>query len=388
TAGGSTIKNAQPLAVDYAHGSIALAHNGNLVNARTIRAELEESGSIFYTTNDSEVMLHLLAHSGAKSLSERIGDVMKRVQGAYSLVAMTEDQLIAVRDPHGFRPLVLGRLGDAWVIGSETCALDLVAADYVRDVEPGEVIVIDTSGFQSSFPVEKQQHAHCIFEHIYFARPDSVVFGESVYEKRKHLGRQLAREFPIEADVVVPVPDSGVPAALGYSQESGIPYEMGMLRSHYVGRTFIEPKQSIRHFGVKLKLSAVPHVLQGRRVVVVDDSLVRGTTARKIISMVRQAGASEVHLRLSCPPIRYSCYYGIDTPTREELIAATHSLDDVRAFIGCDTLGYLSLEGMLASVAQPAAHCTACFRGDYLVPPVDTANRNHRPLRILDSGDS
>lgn len=386
TAGHSTLKNAQPLAVDYALGSVALAHNGNIVNARTIRAELEDLGSIFATTTDSEVMLHLLARSGAHAVAERIVDVMRAIKGAYSLLVLTEERLIAVRDPHGYRPLVLGRLGNSHVVSSETCALDLVEATYIREIEPGEVLIIDRNGLTSLRPFPDAQRAHCVFEQVYFSRPDSVVFGASVYGSRKRLGAQLAREFPVEADVVIAVPDSGVAAALGFAQELGIPYETGLLRSHYVGRTFIEPKQSIRHFGVKLKLSAVSNVLKGRRVVVVDDSLVRGTTSKKIIAMVRTAGASEVHLRLSCPPIRYSCYYGIDTPTRAELIAANHEIEEIQQFIGCDSLGYLSLEGMLSVIERREAYCTACFQGNYLIPPVDL-NTKQRPLRVVEDSN-
>jgi amidophosphoribosyltransferase len=370
TAGVSQAKNAQPLTMQYAGGKLAVAHNGNLVNAQTLRARLEAEGAIFAGDSDTEVIVHLMARSRAKKLDEQIVEALRQVIGAYSLIFETPSQLIGVRDSYGFRPLVLGRLRDAYVLASETTALDLVEAEYVREVAPGEMVVIDGSGLRSSKPFEVTRPARCVFESVYFAKPDSVLFGTSVYETRKALGRQLAKEQPARADLVIAVPDSGVPAAIGYSQVSGIPYDVGLIRSHYVGRTFIEPQQSIRHFGVKLKLSAVREVLRGKRVVVVDDSIVRGTTSRKIVKMIKAAGASEVHLRISSPPTRWPCYYGIDTPVRQELIAATHAIDEIASYVTADSLGYLSVEGLGQAVGDPGwkTYCSACFTGNYLTP--------------------
>ncbi|HYS43042.1 MAG TPA: amidophosphoribosyltransferase, partial [Geobacteraceae bacterium] len=329
TTGSSVIKNVQPIMVDYSRGSIAVAHNGNLVNAQIIKDELEAWGSIFQTTMDTEIIVHLLASSKANSLVERLGEALNRIKGAYCLLFITETRMIAARDPHGFRPLCLGKLGDAYVVASESCALDLIEADFIREIEPGEIIEIDKNGMTSHFPLKKAEPAPCIFEFVYFARPDSFIFGKNVYQVRKELGRELAREHKIEADVVIPVPDSGVPAAMGYAEESGIRFELGLIRNHYVGRTFIEPRQSIRHFGVKIKLNPVREVLKGKRVIVIDDSIVRGTTSRKIVKMVRNAGAKEVHVLISSPPTSYPCYYGIDTPTRKELISSSHTLDEI-----------------------------------------------------------
>ncbi len=369
TAGGSFLKNAQPLMVNYALGTIALAHNGNLTNAQIIRDELEAYGAIFQSTIDSEVIIHLLAHSHETTLLKRLVDALHQVKGAYSLVLMSDSAIIGVRDPHGFRPLSIGRLRDAVILASETCAFDLLEAQFVRDVEPGEVVVISDKGIDSFKPFSKTEGAACVFEYVYFARPDSRLFGHTVYLVRKQLGRRLARECPVDADVVIPVPDSGVPAALGYAEALGLPFESGLIRNHYVGRTFIEPQQSIRHFGVKVKLNAVREVLEGKRVVIVDDSLVRGTTSRKIIKMIRNAGAREVHMRVSSPPILSPCFYGIDTPTRKELIAATHTFEEVEKFITADSLGYLSVEGMLQSVPKSdQRYCDACFTCDYPVP--------------------
>ncbi len=328
TAGASVEKNVQPIMVDYSRGSIAVAHNGNLVNAQILKAELEAYGSIFQTTMDTEIIIHLLAMSRSNLLTDRIVESISRIQGAYCLLFLTKSRMIAVRDPNGFRPLCLGKLGDAWVVASESCALDLIEARYVREIEPGEMIVCGNDGsLESLFPFKKIEQTPCIFEFVYFARPDSNIFGgRSVYATRKELGRQLAREFRVDADLVIPVPDSGVPAAMGYAEESGIRFELGLIRNHYVGRTFIEPAQSIRHFGVKIKLNPVREILKGKRVVLIDDSIVRGTTSRKIIKMVRDAVASEVHMLIPSPPNSYPCYYGIDNPNRKELISSFHTV--------------------------------------------------------------
>ncbi|GAO04799.1 amidophosphoribosyltransferase [Anaeromyxobacter sp. PSR-1] len=393
TTGASHLKNAQPLAVQYAGGPVALAHNGNLVNAEALRAELEAQGSIFTASTDSEVIVHLIARaraSGAPGSAEQLVGAVRqalgRVSGAYSILFLTPKVMVGARDPMGFRPLVLGRLKGSWVLASETTALDLIEAEYVREVEPGELVIVDGSGLRSErlFPDERPpaRLGRCVFEHIYFARPDTVLFGRSVYAVRHGFGRQLAREHAVNADLVIPVPDSGVPAAIGYAEESGIPFAMGLVRSHYVGRTFIEPQQSIRHFGVKLKLNALKDVLSGKRVVVVDDSVVRGTTSRKIVKMLRSAGAREVHLRISSPPTAWPCYYGIDTPSRQELVASTHSIEEIATYVTADTLGYLSLEGMYASMGEErTGFCDACFTGDYLIQfPKRTAPP---PLRLV-----
>jgi len=368
TAGESGLKNAQPILIDCAHGEIAICHNGNLVNAQELREMLVSQGSIFQTTSDTEVLLHLYARSKAPTPEQAIIESVSQAQGAFSLVFLTKDRLIAVRDPHGFRPLTIGRLGDAYIVCSETCALDLIDAEWVRDLEPGEVFIVGPDGEKSIHPFPPARSAHCIFEHVYFARPDSYVFGRSVNEVRTEFGRRLAAEQPAQADVVVPVPDSGVCAATGFAEASGLPLRMGLIRNHYVGRTFIEPHQSIRHFGVRVKLNPVKSILQGRRVVLVDDSIVRGTTSRKIVRMVRAAGASEVHMRISCPPTISPCYYGVDTPKRSELIGATHSIEEIRKYIGADSLGYLSLEGLLTGVGPSRqSYCTSCYTGQYPV---------------------
>jgi amidophosphoribosyltransferase len=385
TAGSSHIKNAQPIAVDWAHGSLAVCHNGNLTNAEELRAELESHGSIFQSDSDTEVFVHLVATSKEIAVEDRIADALSRVKGAYSLLFMTEDALIAVRDPMGIRPLCLGLLPskkDAHVIASEPCAFDLIDAEYVRDVEPGEMIVIDASGIRSARPLPEAPRRNCIFEYVYFARPDSKLGGKSVYDIRKSLGKSLAAEHPVEADVVIPVPDSGVPAAIGYAAARNLPFEMGLIRSHYVGRTFIEPQQSIRHFGVRLKLNPVEPVLRGKRVVVIDDSIVRGTTSRKIVKMVRDAGAREVHLRISSPPTQWPCYYGIDTPTRRELIASSHSVDEIARYVTADTLGYLSLEGMVAALGGGDGFCHACFSGQYAIPFTPSTKRQMRLVGV------
>ncbi|MBO6939673.1 MAG: amidophosphoribosyltransferase [Deltaproteobacteria bacterium] len=367
TAGGTHVKNTQPIAVDYAHGSIAVAHNGNLTNYIALRRELEAQGSIFNSASDTEVFVHLIARSKAPTTEGRVADALHRVQGAYSLVFLSVDELIAVRDPWGFRPLCLGMKGDAWVVASEPPAFHLMGAEYVRDVEPGEMIVVDRFGMRSTRPFGEKPKRFCIFEHIYFARPDASFGGVSVYQARKRLGRTLAKLEPVDADLVIPVPDSGVAAALGFATETGLPYEMGLIRSHYVGRTFIEPQQQIRHFGVRLKLHPVRELLEGKRVAVVDDSIVRGTTSRKIVKMLREAGAAEVHLRISSPPTRWPCFYGIDTPTREELIASRHTPEEIARYVTADSLGYLSVEGLREAIGGDG-FCDACFSGEYPVP--------------------
>jgi len=368
TAGSSNLKNAQPITATTVRGPIAIAHNGNLTNAETLRGEMERDGAIFQSNSDTEVILHLLARAPAGPLEEQITYALSRVKGAYSLLILTLDALYAIRDPYGFRPLTLGRLRDAHIVASETCALDLMEASFERDVEPGEVVVISDAGVRSLRPFPPAERLQCVFEYVYFARPDSILWGRNVHTVRKAMGRQLAREYPVAADLVIPVPDSGNSAALGYSEEAGTPYELGLIRNHYVGRTFIEPKQGIRHFGVKVKLNPVREMLEGRRVVVVDDSIVRGTTSRKIVKMLRSAGAREVHMRLSSPPIQWPCYYGIDTPTRRELIASSHTVEEICRYLAADSLGYLSLDGMLkATGGDPAHFCNACFTGNYRV---------------------
>ncbi len=368
TAGVSQLKNAQPFMVQYAGGGLAIAHNGNLVNADQLREDLGKRGAIFQSDSDTEAIIHLIAHSRGTTLEEKIGDALSQAQGAYSLLLLTPHKLVAVRDSFGFRPLVLGRLKNAYVVASETTALDLIEAEFIRELEPGEMLSIDETGLHSSRPFSATRLGRCVFELVYFAKPDSTLFGMSVYEVRKKLGIQLAREQPADADLVIAVPDSGVPAAIGYAHQSGIPYDVGLIRSHYVGRTFIEPQQSIRHFGVKLKLSAVREVLRGKRVVVVDDSIVRGTTSRKIVKMIKDAGATEVHLRISSPPTRWPCYYGIDTPSRQELIASSHSVEEIAKYVTADSIGYLSLEGLGEAVGDRSSStfCNACFSGQYL----------------------
>src|SRR5215475_1292760 len=365
TAGDSSKKNAQPIVADYVGGAVAIGHNGNLVNAVELRERLEAEGAIFTTTSDTECIVHLIARSRERTLPERAADALRQVRGAYSLVFLTESSLVAVRDPMGFRPLVLGKAKDTWVVSSETCTFELLGATYVRDVEPGEMVIIDRNGVRSERPFAVQRPHRCVFEWVYFSRPDSTIDGRSVYRARERMGRRLAIEHPVAADVVIPVPDSGVVAAIGYSRQSGIPFDQGLMRSHYMGRTFIEPSQQIRHFGVKLKLSPVREVLSGKRVVVVDDSIVRGTTSRKIVEMIRGAGAREVHMRISSPPTIGPCRYGIDTPTREELIASHHTVDQIRDFIGADSLGYLSLDGLYQSVEgwRPEAQADGPRRG-------------------------
>jgi amidophosphoribosyltransferase len=382
TAGDTVAVNAQPILIDCHRGPIALGHNGNIVNARILRHELEAAGSIFQSTSDTEVILHLYARSHRDRLEDAIAASLTKVMGAFSLLFMTPETLVAARDPWGFRPLVIGKLEGAWIVTSETCALDLIDAEYIRDLEPGELVLIDRNGLRSFKPFPPEPVRQCIFEHVYFARPDSRVFGRNVLASRLLLGRQLAREQPADADIVVPVPDSGMGAALGYSQESGLSFEWGLIRNHYVGRTFIEPKQAIRSFGVKIKLNPVAEILEGRRVVLVDDSIVRGTTSRKIVKMVRAAGAREVHVRVSSPPTTGPCHYGIDTPLKSELIASNHDLEEIRQYIEADSLGYLSHDGLLAAVgdADGQRHCTACFSGRY---PVAVAQPEDWQLKLM-----
>lgn len=378
TAGDKALLNAQPIMIDCNKGTVALGHNGNLTNAADWRRRLEHRGSIFQTNSDTEVIVHLIARSQARNLSGALGDALNQVEGAYSLLVLTHDELYAVRDPRGFRPLVLGRLGDTWLVASETCAFDLLNAQYVREIEPGEMVRISKSGIESIHfaPVKPKQQ--CIFEHVYFARPDSIIFGRSVNESRETLGRLLAREHPADADIVVPVPDSGVPAAVGYALESKIPFRMGLIRNHYIGRTFIEPSQAIRNFGVKLKLNPVRGLIEGQRIVLVDDSIVRGTTSRKIVRMVREAGAREVHVRISCPPTISPCYYGVDTPTREELIASSNTPDEICKFLGADSLGYVSLPALRQAVNDTAGtFCTSCYTGVYPTDLVQLEVRDH-----------
>jgi amidophosphoribosyltransferase len=368
TAGESRLANAQPFLIDCAHGQISICHNGNLVNADELRSELVREGSIFQSGSDTEVVLHLYARSKARSVEDAVVESVSQVQGAFSFLLLTPDKLIAVRDPHGFRPLALGRLGEAFVVCSETCAMDLIGATFIRDVEPGEVLVISADGARSIKPFAPAPLAHCVFEHVYFARPDSYVFGKSVNEVRTNLGRILAREQRVDADVVVPVPDSGVCAAMGFADEAGLPLRLGLIRNHYVGRTFIEPQSSIRNFGVKVKLNPVKSILDGKRVILVDDSLVRGTTSQKIVKMVQAAGATEVHVRISCPPTISPCFYGVDTPRRSELIAATQSVESIRDFLGADSLGYLSHEGLMTAVGPGnQGYCSSCYTGHYPV---------------------
>jgi amidophosphoribosyltransferase len=367
TTGGSQLQNAQPLLVNFREGKLAIAHNGNLVNALALREEMEAKGSIFQTTSDTEVILHLIARASATEIERMIPEALARCQGAYSLVLLAGDKLIGLRDPRGFRPLVLGRRGEAHVLASETCAFDIVGADFVREIEPGEMVVIDGSGVRSHRVFRKEQGKACVFELIYFSRPDSVVFGESVDSIRRKLGRRLAEEHPAEADIVIAVPDSSNSAALGFSERSGIPFELGLIRNHYIGRTFIAPQKLTRDFGVNLKFNPVRSILEGKRVAVVDDSIVRGTTSRSLVAMLRGAGAKEVHFRVSSPPIGWSCYYGIDTPNRRELIASSHTVEQIRRYLHVDTLGYLSMDGLRSCVDRPDEHCYACFDGSYSV---------------------
>ncbi len=380
TTGDSALLNAQPIMVECNKGKIALAHNGNITNALEVRAQLDQQGSIFQTTSDTEVIVHLIARSREETLADAMADSLRRLEGAFSLVMLTRDRVFAARDPRGFRPLVMGRISgqaahraDTIVFASETCAFDLVGATYEREIKQGELVIVGPEGVHSRFYSPQQPQSSCIFEHVYFSRPDSMVFGRAVQQSRDAMGRQLALESPVTADIVVPVPDSGVTAAMGFSHESGIPVQFGLIRNHYVGRTFIEPEQRVRDFGVKLKLNPVRHVLAGKRVVLIDDSIVRGTTSKKIVRMVRDAGAKEVHMRISCPPTISPCYYGVDTPSKNQLIGANKSVEEIREYIGADSLAYLSLEGLrkAAGEGDDKIYCTACYTGKYPTKLVD-----------------
>jgi len=383
TTGSSTIENVQPLMATYSLGSIAIAHNGNLVDIENLKNKLEKDGAIFQSTSDSEIILHLIARAKSGELIERIPSAVRQISGAFSLLLMTEKELIAIRDPYGIRPLCLGQIKDAYVVASETCAFDLIGATYLRDIEPGEMLIIDENGLNSIKIFNSVKRAYCVFEFIYFARPDSYIFDHiCVNTVRKELGRQLAREHGIDADLVIPVPDSGVPAALGYAEESGIPFEFGLIRNHYVGRTFIEPKQSIRHFGVKVKLNPVRDALKGKKVVVIDDSIVRGTTSKKIVKMIKElGGAKEVHLRISSPPTIGPCFYGIDTPTRQELIASSHKIEEIKKYTTADTLGYLSIEGLKKIVPNSDLYCMACFNCKY---PIEFQSKKINQMELFE----
>ena len=395
TTGDTVLRNVQPLYADFEFGGLAVAHNGNLTNAHVLRRALSRRGCLFQSTTDTEVIVHLIAISLYSTVVDRLIDALKQVVGAYSLVALSNEALLGVRDPLGVRPLILGRIGNAgaaaseggWVLASETCALEIIGAEFIRDVEPGEIVVIDDAGVRSVKPFTRAPERFCVFEYIYFARPDSIMEGMPVYEARKRIGAALARESSVSADVVVPVPDSGVPAAMGYAAESGLPFEYGIIRNHYVGRTFIEPTDHIRNLGVKLKHSANRAVLEGKRVVLVDDSIVRGTTSRKIVEMVRAAGAAEVHMRISSPPTTHSCFYGIDTPERGKLLAARHDVAEMAQLIGADSLAFVSIDGLYRALGRVAGdgarYCDACFTGDYPIPLPDQADNSDRQLSLL-----
>ncbi len=389
TTGEPMMRNVQPLFADLEFGGLAIAHNGNLTNALTMRRELVHRGCIFQSTTDTEIIIHLMA-TRRGAVVERLISSLRQIEGAYSIVALAKDTLIGVRDPLGVRPLVLGQFGESYILASESCAFDIIGAEYIRDIEPGEMIVIDDQGPHSHFPFPPMPSRFCVFEYIYFSRPDSMVEGTSVYEARKRIGMELAKESPMDADVIVPIPDSGVPAAIGFSQAAGVPFEYGIIRNHYVGRTFIEPSDEIRHLGVKLKHSANRAYINGKRVVLVDDSIVRGTTSRKIVEMVRHAGASEVHMRISSPPTTNSCFYGVDTPEREALLAARNSVEEMRQLIGADSLRFISIDGLYRAMGQPernkdAPHyCDACFTGEYPIPLTDVdGEQDPRQLSLL-----
>lgn len=385
TAGDSSESNAQPLMVTMRYGPVALCHNGNLINAVGLRRDLEAQGALFQSTSDSEVILHLLARSQEQDILEALKETVAQIQGAFSVLLITKDAIIGARDANGFRPLCLGKLNDSYVLASESCAFDLIDATYEREVEPGEIVLIRGGNLRSVQALPSTKTSKCIFEHVYFSRPDSIVFGRTVQSSRDKMGRLLAQESPVEADLVVPVPDSGVPAAIGYAQESGIPFAFGLIRNHYVGRTFIEPRRAIRHFGVKVKLNPVKELLKGKRVILIDDSLVRGTTTRKTVKMVRAAGATEVHMRVACPPTTWPCFYGVDTPVRKELIASDHSLEDICKRIEADSLAYLSLQGLLQAVqSKPNEFCSACYTGKYPLEFIDAIPDAKEAERQLD----
>ncbi|MFO7920304.1 amidophosphoribosyltransferase [Rhodobacteraceae bacterium W635] len=386
--GNTAIRDVQPFFGEFAMGGAAIAHNGNIVNAEELRRELIERGSIFQSSSDSECIIHLMARSYQKTIPERMKDALRRVEGAFSVVAMTRTKLIGVRDPLGVRPLVLGRVGDGWCLSSETCALDIIGAEFLREVEPGEMVVITEAGVESFHPFERQKSRFCIFEHVYFSRPDSILGGRSVYETREAIGRELAKEAPVEADLVCPVPDSGTPAAIGYSLESGIPYAMGIIRNQYMGRTFIEPTEQIRNMGVRLKLNVNRALIAGKRVILVDDSVVRGTTSRKIKEMILDAGAAEVHFRIASPPTAWPCFYGVDTPQREKLLAAGMSEEEMRAHLNVDSLRFISLDGLYRAVGESEGrnnscpqYCDACFSGDYPIKPTDVVRSGKLSLK-------
>ena len=390
TTGGSLTRNIQPMFADVSGGALAIAHNGNLTNARSLREELVKEGAIFQSTSDSEVIIHLAARSSYRPIADRLIDALKQVQGAYSLVALTSKKLIGVRDPFGVRPLVLGMLDGAYILASETCALDIIGAEFLRDIEPGEMVVVTKDGIESLHPFPPKPRRFCIFEFVYFARPDSMMEGHNVYETRKRIGEELAREAPAQADMVVPVPDSGVPGALGFASASGIPFELGIIRNHYVGRTFIEPSDPIRHLGVRLKHNANREKLKGKRVVLVDNSIVRGTTSKKIVEMVRDAGATEVHFRIASPPTTNSCFYGVDTPNREDLLAHKLDLEGMRKFINADSLAFVTMDGLYRAMgearrkADAPQFCDACFSGDYPIEPTDAqGGAKDRQLSLL-----
>ena len=391
TTGGAGLRNVQPLFAELSEGGFAVAHNGNLTNAMTVQRDLQKRGAIFSSTSDTETVLHLVATSTEKDFTARVISALKQIEGAYSFVMLSTKKMIGCRDPLGIRPLVIGDLDGAWILASETCALDIIGARYVRDVKPGEMVVFSDSGMQSLFPFEQQKSRFCIFEYVYFARPDSVIDGRNVYEARKQIGVELAKESPVIADVVVPVPDSGVPAAIGFAQQAGLPFELGIIRNHYVGRTFIQPSDAIRHMGVKLKHNANRRMLEGKRVVLVDDSIVRGTTSQKIVQMVRDAGAAEVHMRIASPPTMSSCYYGVDTPEKSKLLASRMSIEDMANFIRVDSLGFLSIDGLYRAVFEPSRNnsmpqfCDACFTGEYptRLTDKDGATDNVRTLSLL-----
>lgn len=395
TCGASMLRNVQPIFADLHFGGFAVAHNGNLTNAYKMREQLVSAGSIFQSTSDTEVIVHLVARSTKKTVNERFIDALHQIEGAYSLVVIAEGKLMGVRDPYGVRPLALGKLGDAYVLASETCAFDIIGAEYVREIEPGELVTIDDTGISSQRPFDKTESRFCIFEYVYFARPDSHVEGRSVYEARKRIGAELAEEAPTPgADLVVPVPDSGVPSAIGYAQAANLPFDLGIIRNHYVGRTFIEPTDQIRHLGVKLKHNANADVIKGKSIVLVDDSIVRGTTSRKIVEMLRQAGAKEIHMRISCPPTKYSCFYGIDTPTNDELLANRMSVEQIKDYIGVDSLSYVSLDGLYRALRKPGrdgkapAFCDACLTGDYAIPLIDFEGRDDRTRKVSSLGEA
>lgn len=388
TSGDTALRNVQPLFAEFKFGGLAMAHNGNLTNALTLRHKLVERGCIFQSTSDTEAIIHLIAISEYGRVVERLTDALSQVEGAFSLIALTQKKLIGLRDPHGVRPLVIGRLGDAYILTSETCALDIIDAEYVRDVEPGEIVIIDEDGLHSVKPFKPRPSRFCIFEYIYFARPDSVMEDKNVYACRKAIGAELAKESHVDADLIVPIPDSGVPAAIGYSEQAKIPFELGIIRNHYVGRTFIEPSDQIRHLGVRLKHNANAAHLKGKRVILVDDSIVRGTTSVKIVEMVRNAGASEVHMRISSPPTAHSCFYGIDTPEREQLMASRMNLEEMRKHIGVDSLAFISVDGLYRAVGEAKRneepqYCDACFTGDYPIPLTDRLEKSAPNLLTL-----